>query len=182
MGCCFAKLVCQSPQNVFLFTTVLGWTNERKKFWLLRRKDLLHRRGRVKRRSSSCDLFWSKLNAKIFKTFWAFSALNNYFSFWPWWWSIQVFCVLAIDSNDLSSNPAEVCSFHSANCLKRVKINKKMPEIAHLKKLINFPSPHLEDFELGTQGTQTRRDRVTCRINFLIFCGITWYGVGVNQL
>ena len=41
--------------------------------------------------------------------------------------------VVAKRSEDLSSNPAEVYSFYYVNCLKRTKINKKKPEMAHFK-------------------------------------------------
>ena len=47
----------------------------------------------------------------------------------------QVVTVLAFYSVDLSSNPAEVYSFNSVNCLKRTKINKKRPGLAHLKNI-----------------------------------------------
>ena len=46
--------------------------------------------------------------------------------------------VLAFYSVDLSSIPAKVHSFKSVNCLKRKKIIKKMPWLAHLKKLISL--------------------------------------------
>ena len=39
----------------------------------------------------------------------------------------RVVSVLAFYSDDTSSNPAEVYSFYSVNCLKRTKINKKRP-------------------------------------------------------
>ena len=41
---------------------------------------------------------------------------------------------LAFYSVDPSSNPADVYSFNSVNYLKRTKINKKRPGLAHLKK------------------------------------------------
>ena len=37
----------------------------------------------------------------------------------------QVVSVLAFYSDDLSSNPAEACSFSGIFCLKRMNINKK---------------------------------------------------------
>ena len=38
---------------------------------------------------------------------------------------------VGFNSDDPSSNPAEVYSFYSVNCLKRTKINKKRPGTAH---------------------------------------------------
>ena len=43
----------------------------------------------------------------------------------------QVVSVLTFNSDDPSSNPAEVYSFYSVYCLKRTKINKKRPGMAH---------------------------------------------------
>ena len=40
----------------------------------------------------------------------------------------------AFYSDNPSLNPAEVYRFNSVNCLKRKKINKKKPGMAHLKK------------------------------------------------
>ena len=42
--------------------------------------------------------------------------------------------VLPFYSDDPSSNPAEVFNFSVKLLLKRTKINKKRPELAHLKK------------------------------------------------
>ena len=46
----------------------------------------------------------------------------------------QVVSVLAFQSDDPRSNPAEVLSFYSVNCLKRTKISKKRPRMAHFKR------------------------------------------------
>ena len=43
----------------------------------------------------------------------------------------QVVSMLAFYFHDPSSNPAEVYSFYSLNCLKRTKINKTRPGMAH---------------------------------------------------
>ena len=43
--------------------------------------------------------------------------------------------VLAFYSDDPSSNPAEVYNFSVKLLLKRTKINKKRPGLAHLKKI-----------------------------------------------
>ena len=48
--------------------------------------------------------------------------------------SSQVVSMLAFYSVDPSSNPAEVYSFNSVNCLKTTKINKKRPGLAHFYK------------------------------------------------
>ena len=45
-----------------------------------------------------------------------------------------VVSVLAFYSDDLCRNPAEVCNFCVKLLLKRKKINKKRPGLAHLKK------------------------------------------------
>ena len=46
----------------------------------------------------------------------------------------QVVSVLAFYSDDPSSNPAEVYNFSVKLLLKRTKINKKRPGLAHFKK------------------------------------------------
>ena len=43
----------------------------------------------------------------------------------------QVVSILAIYSDNLSSNPTEVYSFYSESCSKTTKINKKGPGMAH---------------------------------------------------
>ena len=48
----------------------------------------------------------------------------------------QVVSVLALYSDDPSSNPAEVYIFSVKLNLKRTKINKKRPELAHFQKSI----------------------------------------------
>ena len=48
----------------------------------------------------------------------------------------QVVSVLAFYSDDPSSNPAEVFNFSVKLLLKRTKINKKRPGLAHLKKRV----------------------------------------------
>ena len=50
------------------------------------------------------------------------------------WRAVVVVSMLAFDSDDPSSNPAEVYSFYSVYCLKRTKINKKRPGMAHFLK------------------------------------------------
>ena len=47
-----------------------------------------------------------------------------------------VVSVLAFYSDDPSSIPAEVYNFSVKLLLKRMKINKKRPGLAHLKKLM----------------------------------------------
>ena len=42
--------------------------------------------------------------------------------------------VLALYSDDQSSNPAEAYSLFVKLCLKRTKINKKRPGLGHMKK------------------------------------------------
>ena len=46
--------------------------------------------------------------------------------------------VLAFYSDGPSSNPAEAYSFSLILCLKRMKINKKRPGLAHLKKTFHL--------------------------------------------
>ena len=48
--------------------------------------------------------------------------------------SSQVVSMLAFYSVDPSSNPAEVYSFNSVNCLKRTKIIKERPGLVHFLK------------------------------------------------
>ena len=51
----------------------------------------------------------------------------------------QVVSVLVFYSDNLSSNPAEVYNFSVKLLLKRTKINKKRPGLAHFfKKKIGF--------------------------------------------
>ena len=47
----------------------------------------------------------------------------------------QVLSVLAFYSDDPSSNPTEVYNFSVKLLMKRTKINKKRPGLAHLKKI-----------------------------------------------
>ena len=54
----------------------------------------------------------------------------------------QVVNILAFYSDDPSSNPAEVYNF-SVKLLKRTKINKKKPGLAHLKKVMSTGSSWL---------------------------------------
>ena len=47
----------------------------------------------------------------------------------------QVVSLPASNSDDSSSNPAEVYSFYSVNCLERLKVSKIEAGMAHSKKL-----------------------------------------------
>ena len=55
----------------------------------------------------------------------------------PWWWSSgQRAC---LHSDDLSSNPAEACSFFcNIVCLKRTKMNQKVAGVGPLEKMPPF--------------------------------------------
>ena len=60
-----------------------------------------------------------------------------------------VVSVLTFYSDDPSSNPAEAYSLSVKLCLKRMKINKNMPGLAHLIVLINwrnFSLPNTNNF------------------------------------
>ena len=62
----------------------------------------------------------------------------------PWWWSSGQRARLY--SDDPSSNHAEVYIFYSDNCLKRTKINRKRPGMAH------FFKKNKKDSQLGRGG------------------------------
>ena len=62
---------------------------------------------------------------------------ESMFKFIPTSGGDQVVSVLAIDSDDPSLNPAEVYSFYSVYCLKRTKINKYRPGMAHFFKKVH---------------------------------------------
>ena len=49
----------------------------------------------------------------------------------------HVVSLLPFYSDYASSNPTEVYSFYPFNCLKRTKINKKMPEMVHALEIKN---------------------------------------------